>query len=1017
MSDDETTLAEMIPIRYQSLAAMRAVHAELITSRRESGAMPDLERIAMFIRRGKATGALLDSHSDRRGAQSMLDYWDNVLQREGHNTIDPTLQEFDPLLAPELDDSHCPYLGLDAFRESNQDVFFGRQRLVTFFASHLQDNRLLAVVGPSGAGKSSVVLAGLLPRLKAGAMDGSEDWHYFATLLPGSNPLLNLARTIRPPGVNASAWARQQAEALQRDARQLTCLVNEYVAKPAVLVIDQFEEIFTLCLDDNVRQAFVDSLIHFIQAEEHRHIVILTMRADFESHMTRLPAFQPLFEQALTRVTPLNASELRDAIEKPAELVGLKFAEGVVEALLQDILGEPAALPLLQFTLLKLWEMRERNRVTWEAYQCLGGGRLALANSADEFYDSLIPEEQVTARRILLRMVRPGDGVEVTRNRIRRQTLYHAGESPDRVNRVLDKLIGARLVRQTPGETPNDTQVEVTHEALVRNWPKLVGWLEDEADNMRRRLRLTAAAEHWESLNRDPSALWRGKLLDEAAQFDDLNELEVEFVRSSQAAAEQEEREREEARQRELAQARALAEEQKQRAEAQAVAARRLRYFSYALVALMVLIGVGSFFGINFAQVYSGLKADVAAVAAEAELFASQVTQEAKSAQETVEAGNTRAAAAFEAEQTRTAATSQAGYSTATAEVATSQAQNAARATEAAQATATAFGATATVQRATAQAEAARATAAAMRTPTAAATEPGPTATPDPDVLMEQFRLAAQAESIVRTKDNMPMLFITGDTFMMGAAADAPDAGEDEKPLHRVTLDSYYLDQFEVSAQQFAAFLNDMGGYRRMCDGGRFDCVKTGLETTHTYLLNNFGIYEAKAGFASYPVNWVSWYGAHDYCEWARARLPTEAEWEYAARGIDGRLYPWTNEPPSANRAVFGKLPTGVGFLSALKPVDALPDGASPFGAQGMAGSVWEWVQDWYDPAYYATNPGAVPNENDSGLKVLRGGSWESPTAQLRTTTRYSLPPRIASTSNLVYWGVGFRCARDANSP
>jgi hypothetical protein len=124
--------------------------------------------------------------------------------------------------------------------------------------------------------------------------------------------------------------------------------------------------------------------------------------------------------------------------------------------------------------LLKLWDNRERNRVTWETYKRLGGGRQALARSADEFYEQLIPEEQVTVKRILLRMVRPTEGLEVTSNRIQRKTLYQAGEARDRVDRVLDKLIQARLIRLTEGDTPDDAQVEVAHEALVRNWPRLV---------------------------------------------------------------------------------------------------------------------------------------------------------------------------------------------------------------------------------------------------------------------------------------------------------------------------------------------------------------------------------------------------------------------------------------------------------------------------------------------------------------------------------------------------------------
>jgi signal transduction histidine kinase/energy-coupling factor transporter ATP-binding protein EcfA2 len=554
-------------VHFPSLASLRAAHSELLKRHRESGSTTELlAEIEEFIYRGRATGALLDTDEDRWASQSLLDYWSAILYRAGREPPDATLAEFDSALAPELDDARCPYLGLEAFREEKSNLFYGRQRLLEKLVNHLKKNRLLAVVGSSGSGKSSVVLGGLLPKLKAGALSGSENWHYYSPMVPGVNPLENLARLTQPRDVNATEWLQQQVESFQRDPNHLTKLSNEFGNRPCVLVVDQFEEVFTLCRDDSVRQAFIDSLIGLIQSLGVRHTVILTMRTDFESQVARVPVFKDLFEQAQVRVTALDASELREAIEKPAELVGLKFEEGLVEALLQDVLGEPAALPLLQFTLLKLWDNRERNRVTWETYKRLGGGRQALARSADEFYEQLIPEEQVTVKRILLRMVRPTEGLEVTSNRIQRKTLYQTGEARDRVDRVLDKLIQVRLVRLTEGDTPDDAQVEVAHDAVVRNWPRLVNWLEDERVNVRQRLRLTVAVEQWEAYGRDPSALLRGTLLNDALTYKDLNELETAFIQCSIRAEQKEREAEEERRQREL--------EQEQRLRAEAESAR-----------------------------------------------------------------------------------------------------------------------------------------------------------------------------------------------------------------------------------------------------------------------------------------------------------------------------------------------------------------------------------------------------------------------------------------------------------
>ncbi len=621
--------ANGVVLPFPSLAALRTAHIDLLKRYRESAGSPaTLAEAVDFISRGSATGVLLDSDDDRAAGQSLLDYWSTLLYREGHEPPDATLAEFDPELAPELDDVLCPYLGLEAFRETNSMIFFGRARLVDFLIGRLEERRLLALVGPSGSGKSSVVRAGVIPALKAGALPGSQDWRYFAPIVPGHDPLAILARLVMPREIateNTEGHGKEQlsssmpavvkptvaetAESLRQDSQYLVKLIDATGETPALLVIDQFEEVFTLAEDDSARRAFIDNLISLIEAPGARHTVILTMRSDFESFVARAPALQAWFEQARVQLMPLNASELREAIEKPAELVGLKFEAGVVDALLQDMLGEPAALPLLQFTLLKLWENRNRNRVTWEAYQRIGGGRLALARSADEFYNNLIPEDQVTAKRILLRIVRPGEGLEVTSNRVRREMLYRAGEASDRIDRVLEKLIAARLVRLTQGETTDDTQIEIAHEALVRNWPTLVDWLEDERAAMAVRRRLEAKAAEWVRLGRGAGGLLDSEQLREArhwlasaeAEYLGYDEALPALVEASRAAIEAAEQEKEAGRQRELDQARALAQEQRRAAEAerarateQARANKRLRFLAIVL-AIMSLLAVTGF--------------------------------------------------------------------------------------------------------------------------------------------------------------------------------------------------------------------------------------------------------------------------------------------------------------------------------------------------------------------------------------------------------------------------------------
>jgi WD40 repeat protein/energy-coupling factor transporter ATP-binding protein EcfA2 len=478
---------------------------------------------------------------------------------------DTTLAEFDPDLAPEIPEDKCPYLGLEAFHIEHQHLFFGRERLAHEFITKLQDLRLLAVVGPSGSGKSSLVLAGLIPLLQKGSIPGSAQWQYLPPMVPGSNPLDCLMRCILPQ----VAWSATHLKDFRNDAGHLARLVSEQSDQPVLLIVDQFEEIFTLCTEPTeptARDAFVRNLLGLTQTAGARHTVILTMRSDFEEYVPRLPISHEQFAQAMVRVPPLDTKELREAIEKPAKGVGLRLADEIVKELVQAILGEPAGLPLMQFTLYQLWTHRERNRVSWHMYQQLGGGRRALAQRADAVYQELLPEDQHVARRILVRLVRLGQGLEVLRDRVSCATLYQLGIPRERIDRVLERLSKAQLLRQTKGETPTDTQVEVVHEALVRNWPLLTTWVEEERATLRRRQPLRDAATQW-ARDGEPSMLWRGRHLEDALEYRELSEIESAFIEASQTAERATRQAQEATHQREIAQANALAEEQKQRAE------------------------------------------------------------------------------------------------------------------------------------------------------------------------------------------------------------------------------------------------------------------------------------------------------------------------------------------------------------------------------------------------------------------------------------------------------------------
>ncbi len=510
-----------------------------------------------------------------------------------------------------------PFKGLQYFDEADSDLFFGRELLTARLVNRLREAQFLSVIiGASGSGKSSLVRAGLIPALKRGDAlldgtkppEGSADWQVHV-ITPTAHPLEALATELTRDSESVTATTTLMDD-LAQDPRSLALfLARKNPKRHTLLVVDQFEELFTLCRDEFEREAFIDNLLNATpsngKASQDGITTIITLRADFYAHLAHYPELRGAVAQQQEYIGPMTTEELRRAIEEPAKRGHWEFEPGLVDLILRDVGDEPGALPLLSHALLETWKRRAGHRLTLKGYADAGGVRGAIAYTAETVYQQLSSEQQIIARNIFLRLTELGEGTEDTRRRATISELIPKSEQTDQVRAVLNTLADARLV--TTGE---DT-VEVAHEALIREWPRLRDWLTQDREGLRLHRSLTEAAHEWELLERDAGALHRGARLAQANEFaqanpNALNEPERAFLDASVENEKREEREREEARQRELEAAQKLAESESQRAGEQAHAARQLskraRYLTGAFIVALVMAVAALFFGAQARQ-------------------------------------------------------------------------------------------------------------------------------------------------------------------------------------------------------------------------------------------------------------------------------------------------------------------------------------------------------------------------------------------------------------------------------
>ena len=414
----------------------------------------------------------------------------------------------------------CPFKGLASFEPVDAEYFFGREQLIAELVARLVGAGFLGIVGPSGSGKSSVLRAGLLPALAGGVLPGSGSWRRLL-LRPGERPMEELRRVLVSGANDPLAEA---LDALPADGRLL-------------LAVDQLEELFTACRSDVERAAFVAALSGAAADPAGRAVVVAALRADFYGRFAAHPALAELLGANHVLVGPMQASELRRAVELPAARVGLRVEPELADALVDDVEGEPGALPLLSTALLELWQKRQDQTLTLAAYRESGGVQGAVARLAEGTYERIPDERKPLVRALMLRLVGEGESDAPVR---RRASLAELDLERDRwMADVLAALADSRLV------TVGGGSVEVAHEALLREWPRLSEWIEEDAEGRRLRRHITRAATDWDAAGRDQGELFRGARLAAALDWTaahalDVNELEREFVTESREASEQE---------------------------------------------------------------------------------------------------------------------------------------------------------------------------------------------------------------------------------------------------------------------------------------------------------------------------------------------------------------------------------------------------------------------------------------------------------------------------------------------
>ena len=486
-----------------------------------------------------------------------------------------------------------PYKGLRPFQVGDALDFFGRGAFVDKLIERLNDQhrfkRFLAIVGPSGSGKSSLVRAGLIPALWRGQLPGSERW-FVVDMIPSTRPLDQLEVALTRIAANQAGNLREQ---LARDANGLLRSVDLILPRDTselVLIVDQFEELFTL-VDDESRRAHLLALLHSAVTDPRSRIrVVITLRADYYDRPLHYPDFGELVRSRMETLLPLSAQGLEQAIVGPAKRVGVTFEPGLVAQIVSEMHYQAGALPMLQYALTELFDRREGRLLTQAAYTAIGGAVGALANRAEElFYSQDAPGREMICQ-MFLRLVTLGEQAGNSRRRVPRSELLSLGGDRDLMEEIIDTFADYRLLSLDHEADTRRPIVELAHEALLDDWERLRIWLEDSRNDIRQQRLLAAAAQEWLQAEEDPSYLLRGTRLEQFESWAATTTLaltprEREFLNASSSQKKREDTLEYERQEHELTLARETAASQRR-------AANRLRYLAVSL-AMFLITAIG----------------------------------------------------------------------------------------------------------------------------------------------------------------------------------------------------------------------------------------------------------------------------------------------------------------------------------------------------------------------------------------------------------------------------------------